>query len=311
MMRAVRFDKHGGLDVLNIVQVPVPSPKENEVLVNVMATSINPGEVGIREGKRLIPSAPWPSYIRGAMFPSGQGSDFSGIIDQIGKDVKGYSVGDEIIGFSHNRDTQAEYVIATLDNITRKPQNISWAVGGSLPMIGFTAYGAVKAVGLKPGESVGVSGAAGGVGLVIAQLAKKAGANVIGIAGVSAKKWLEGHGIKHNSYGDGMIDQLRDLKLDAFIDGYGDEYVKIAIDLGIKPERINTIANFQAAQQYGIKADGGTKGREIISMEELSKLLGAGDIEIPIAATFPLENIKEAYQLLAQCHTHGKIVIVP
>ena len=108
-----------------------------------------------------------------------------------------------------------------------------------------------------------------------------------------------------------MLDKLLDLNLDAFIDGYGGEYVKVAIDLGIKPERINSIANFPAAQQYEIKVDGGTKGREIINIEGLSKSLAKGEFEIPIVATFPLEKVRDAYELLSQGHTHGKIVIIP
>jgi NADPH:quinone reductase-like Zn-dependent oxidoreductase len=187
-MKAVRLDKYGGIDVLRVDDVPVPEPSQGEVLVQVKAASINPGEAKIREG---LMHARWP-----ATFPSGEGSDLAGIVTKIGAGVEGVKVGDEVIGFTDRRASHAEYVVVEAQNLTRKPANVSWEVAGSLPIAGSTAYAAVRAVSLKPGDTVAVSGAAGGVGSIAVQLAKRAGAQVIGIAGPSNHAWLTAHGVK-------------------------------------------------------------------------------------------------------------------
>ena len=145
-MKAVRLDKYGGIDVLRVDDVPVPEPAQGEVLVQVKAASINPGEAKIREG---LMHARWP-----ATFPSGEGSDLAGIVTKIGSGVEGVKAGDEVIGFTDHRASHAEYVVVEAQNLTRKPANVSWQVAGSLPIAGSTAYAAVRAVSLKPGDTV-------------------------------------------------------------------------------------------------------------------------------------------------------------
>src|SRR6516164_11024491 len=153
-MKAVRFDRYGGIDVLKVVDAPVPEPAQGEVLVKVKAASINPGEAKIREG--MFHNV-WP-----ASFPSGEGSDLAGIVTRVGIGVEGVTTGDEVIGFTHRRASHAEYVVVDAQNLTRKPANVSWEVAGSLAIAGSTAYASVRAVSLKQGDSVAVSGAAGG-----------------------------------------------------------------------------------------------------------------------------------------------------
>jgi len=155
-MKAVKYEKYGGLDVLHIEDVEIPVPAQGQVLVKVKSAGINPGEAAIREGKmaKLFPST----------FPSGQGSDFAGIIEAIGPGVSGFSKGDEVIGFTNNRASQAEYVLADSDHIVNRPAKVSREQAGGLFVAGTTAWAAVKAVSLKPGDTVVVSGAAGGVG---------------------------------------------------------------------------------------------------------------------------------------------------
>jgi NADPH:quinone reductase-like Zn-dependent oxidoreductase len=177
-MKAVQFDRYGDIDVLHVADVPVPEPAQGQVLVKVKAASINPGEAKIREG---VFHKVWP-----ATFPSGEGSDFAGIVIQVGIGVEGVTVGDEVIGFTSQRASHAEYVVVDAQNITRKPANVSWEVAGSLAIAGSTAYASVRAVSLKQGDTVAVSGAAGGVGSITAQLARRAGAEVIG----RAASWL-------------------------------------------------------------------------------------------------------------------------
>jgi NADPH:quinone reductase-like Zn-dependent oxidoreductase len=273
------------------------------VLVKVKAASINPGEAKIREGAM---HARWP-----ATFPSGEGSDLAGIVTKLGIGVEGITAGDEVIGFTDRRASHAEYVIVEARNLTRKPENISWEVAGALAIAGSTAYASVRAVSLKQGDSVAVSGAAGGVGSIAVQLAKRAGAVVIGIASPANHEWLTAHGIKPLAYGDMLADQLREARLDAFIDTHGSGYVKLAIELGIAAGRINTIIDFAAVQQYGVKAEGSQAALNPAVLAELAGLVAAGELDVPIAATFPLTDVRAAFKLLEQGHTRGKIVLLP
>ncbi len=302
-MKAVRFDKYGGFDVLHVDDVPVPEPAQGQVLVQVKAASINPGEAKIREG---LMHARWP-----ATFPSGEGSDLAGIVTKIGAGVEGVKAGDEVIGFTDHRASHAEYVVVEAQNLTRKPANVSWEVAGSLPIAGSTAYAAVRAVSLKPGDTVAISGAAGGVGSIAVQLAKRAGAQVIGIAGASNHAWQTSHRVKPLAYGDKLAGQLREAGIDAFVDANGSGYVKLAIDLGVRADRIDTIIDFAAAQQYGVKTEGAQAALNAAVLAELAGLVAAGDLEVPIAATFPLADVRAAYQQLEQGHTRGKIVLLP
>ncbi len=302
-MKAVRFDEYGGINVLYVADVPVPEPNQGEALIQVKAASINPGEAKIREGAM---HARFP-----ATFPSGEGSDLAGIVTKLGPGVTGFAVGDEVIGFTNRRASHAEYVIVEAQNLTAKPADVSWEVAGSLAIAGCTAYAAVRAVSLRPGETVAVSGAAGGVGSIAVQLAKRTGADVIGIAGPDKRDWLAAHGIIPAEYGEGLANRLRETRLNAFIDTYGSGYVKLAIELGVAPSRINTIADFGAVQEYGVKAEGSGAGMSAPVLAELAGLVASGELDVPIAATFPLEDVRAAFALLEQGHTLGKIVLIP
>ncbi len=302
-MKAVRFDKYGGINVLDIADVPVPEPAQGEVVVQVKAASINPGEAKIREG---LLHTRWP-----ATFPSGEGTDLAGIVTKIGIGVKEAAAGDEIIGFTDRRASHAEYVIVEAQNLTRKPANVSWEVAGSLAVAGSTAYASVRAVSLKPGDTVAVSGAAGGVGSIAVQLARRAGVKVIGIAGPANHEWLTAHGIQPLAYGDSMAGRLREAGINAFIDTHGSGYVKLAIELGVAPDRINTVIDFAAAEQYRVKAEGSQAALNAALLAELAGLVAAGELEVPIAAIFPLADVRAAFMLLDQGHTRGKIVLLP
>jgi NADPH:quinone reductase-like Zn-dependent oxidoreductase len=302
-MKAARFDKYGDVDVLRIDEVAVPEPAQGEVLVKVQAAAINPGEAKIREG---LLHAHWP-----ATFPSGEGSDLAGIVTRTGIGVEEFAAGDEVIGFTDRRASHAEFVVVEAKNLIPKPANVSWEVAGALPIAGSTAYAAVRAVSLKPGERVGVSGAAGGVGSIAVQLARRAGAEVIGIAGPANHDWLSVHGIKPVAYGDNLGDRLRQAGIDAFIDTHGSGYVKLAVDLGVAPDRINTIIDFAGAQQYGVKTEGSQAALNAGVLAELAGLVTAGELEVPIAATFPLTEVRAAFTLLERGHTRGKIVLLP
>jgi NADPH:quinone reductase-like Zn-dependent oxidoreductase len=304
-MKAVRFDQYGGIDVLKVVDVPQPVPRTGEVLVQVKAAGINPGEGKIRDG---LLHARFP-----ATFPSGQGSDLAGIIAGTGPGVTAVSAGDEVIGWTDNRASQAEYAAVEEQHLTAKPAGVPWAVAGTLYVAGATAWASVRAVSLTEGDTVVVSGAAGGVGVLVVQLARLAGATVIGLASESHHAWLTGHGVTPVTYGDGVADRIRQAagKVDAFIDTFGAGYVELALELGVGPTRINTIANFEAPGKYGVKAEGNAVGASAGVLAELAGLIAAGKLEVPIAATYPLAQVQDAYRELGEGHTLGKIVLLP
>jgi NADPH:quinone reductase-like Zn-dependent oxidoreductase len=275
-------------------------------LVKVVAAGINPGEASIRKG---LLDAVWP-----ATFPSGEGSDLAGIVEEVGPDVTRFVVGDEVLGFVETRSSHADLAVADADNLVARPGGVPWDVAGSLFVVGTTAYAAVRAVGLVPGDKVVVSGAAGGVGSLAVQLAAHAGATVIGLASEEHHRWLAGHGVIPVVYGDGVAERIReasDGRIDAFIDTFGGGYVEMAIGLGVPPERIDTIIDRAAAQEYGAKTDGSAAAANAGVLAELAELIAEGRLEIPIAKTYPLTEVREAYRDLEQRHTLGKIVLKP
>ena len=306
MPRAVRFDQYGGLDVLQVVEVERPIAGSGKVLVRVKAAGINPGEASIRKG---LFAERWPST-----FPSGQGSDLAGIVEELGPGVTNVAVGDEVIGFSNNRSSQAELVVVEAGDLVPRPANVSWAQAGALFVAGTTAFAAVRSVTLDADDTVVVSGAAGGVGSIAVQLAKNADARVIGLAGAANHQWLSDHGVIPITYGEGVEERIRAAaggKVDAFIDTFGGGYVELALKLGVAKSRIDTIIDFAAAAKYGVKTEGNHEAANAAVLAQLAGLLAAGRLEIPIAKVYPLDEVREAYRELEQRHTRGKIVLEP
>lgn len=306
MPKAVRFTEYGGIDVLDVVEIERPTPGERQVLVRVVAAGINPGEAAIRQG--------FLHDVFPATFPSGQGSDLAGIVEELGDGATGFAVGDEVIGFCDERASHAEYVVVGDDQLTPRPAGVPWEQAGALFVAGSTAYAAVRAVGLERGDTVVVSGAAGGVGSLVVQLARHAGAHVIGLASEPHHPWLTQHGVIPVTYGEGVGERIRaaaDGRVDAFVDTFGDPYVELALDLGVSAERIDTIIDFEGAAKHGVKAEGSAAAASADVLRELAALIADGDLEIPVARVHRLDEVREAFRELERRHTRGKIVLQP
>jgi NADPH:quinone reductase-like Zn-dependent oxidoreductase len=306
MARAIRFDEYGGVDVLRVEDVARPAPGPGQVLVEMRAAGINPGEAAIRQGF-LHERFP-------ATFPSGQGSDFAGVVAELGAGVDEIEAGDEVIGFVETRSSHADFVVAEAANLTPRPDGVSWEAAGSLFVAGATAYASVRAVYPREGETVVVSGAAGGVGSLAVQLAKLSGATVIGLAGEANHAWLRELDVVPIAYGDGVEDRIRAAAPDgvaAFIDTFGSGYVDLALRLGVYAGRVNTIIDFAAAEKYNVKSDGSTTASSADVLRELATLVAKGLLEVPIARVYPLDEVHAAYRELEQRHTRGKIVLRP
>ena len=305
-MHAVRFDEYGGRDVLYIADVEIPQPAVGEVLVEVRAAAINPGESSIREGylHDRFPST----------FPSGEGTDLAGVVSAVGEGVTSFSPGDEVFGWSWQRSSHADYATVPAEQLVPKPAGVSWEAAGSLAVAGSTAWAAVGAVYRQPGDVVGVSAAAGGVGSIAVQLLRYRGAVVVGIASEANHDWLREHGAIPVAYGDDLEARMREAApsgLTAFVDTFGPEYIDLAVALGVPPDRIDTVIAFDRASEVGAKTDGSGVGTTTEVMGKLAELIDAGDLEIPIAGTYPLDRVQDAFAELEHRHTRGKIVLTP
>jgi NADPH:quinone reductase-like Zn-dependent oxidoreductase len=304
MPKIVQLSAYGGVDQLKIVEVEKPTPQAGEVVVHVIAAGMNPGEISIREGllKDMFPMN----------FPFGQGADFAGRVDAVGAGVTDFAPGDFVLGWSEQRSAQAEFVVVSAMQLIGKPPSLDWFRAGSLHVVASTAVAAVRAVGLKPGGVVAISGAAGGVGSLAVQLAQRTGARVIGIASAENAQFLSSLGVEPVAYGDGLAQRLKVAApkgLDAFIDLFGDGYVELAVTLGVPPERINTIIDFAGAQKYGVRTDGSSAATSRETLASVANMIAWGELIMPLTAIYPFAMVREAYVELARRKARGKIVL--
>ena len=306
-MKAVRFDDYGGIEVLEVRDVARPEPGDGQVLVAVRAAGINPSEAAIRAGvvREIFP----------ATFPSGQGSDLAGVVEAVGAGVNGVAVGDEVIGFTNDRASQAEYVLVEAANLTAKPAAVPWEVAGALFVAGVTGVATVRAVAPTAGEAVVIAGAGGGVGVFAVQLAVRTGTCVIALASERHHSWLRERGAVPVAYGDGVRERImvaaEETPVAAFIDLVGRGYVELALELGIAKDRIDTIVDFPAVQKYGVKTEGGAAAASAATLAELAEAIAAGDLVVPIQRTYPLNEVRAAFAELEAGHIAGKIVLIP
>jgi NADPH:quinone reductase-like Zn-dependent oxidoreductase len=275
----------------------------DQFVVRVVAAALNPGEARIREGEF---AAQWPAH-----FPEGQGNDFAGTVAEVGNGTGGFAVGDEVIGFAP-RAAHADFVVVARDSLTPKPAELSWSQAACIAGVGSTAWAAVEAVDPQPGETVVVSAAAGGVGVVAAQLARLRGARVIGTSGASNFNLLRSLGVEPVLYGRGLDQRVAAAApsgVDAYIDNFGDGNVEIALRAGVPPGRINTIADSEAAASYPIRTDAQAQASSPAVWTQLAELIAAEKLTIPIAGEYALEEVVRAYRDVASRHGSGKRVL--
>ena len=137
---------------------------------------------------------------------------------------------------------------------------------------------------------------------------------MIGIASEANHAWLRSHDVTPVAYGDGLEARVRAAApdgVDGFIDTFGPEYIDLAVALGVAPDRIDTVISFERAAEIGAKTDGSVDGSTTAAMAALAELAATGRLEVPIAATYPLARVQDAFAELEQRHTRGKIVLIP
>ncbi|GAA1931141.1 NADP-dependent oxidoreductase [Streptantibioticus ferralitis] len=304
MSRAVVYDTFGGPEVLELREVPEPHAGVGEVRVRVAAVGLNPMDW-------VLTSMPEMAQQFGITLPSGFATDFAGTVDEVGEGISDFAVGDRVYGAATGR-AAADFVVVDpsgADTLRRTPAGISDAVASTLAVAGMTASAALAAVGVKAGDTVLIGGAAGGVGVFAIQLAKLAGARVIGTSSEGTFDFLRQFGVDPVAYGPGLEDRVRAMTSDgvsAAADLFGTETAEAALALGVLPERISTIAAPNPPE--GVRATGGINAQPQ-DLKRITDAAVAGELTVPIAATFPIEQIREAVQLQAGRRVHGKIVV--
>jgi NADPH:quinone reductase-like Zn-dependent oxidoreductase len=307
MSQAVVYETFGGPEVLELRDVPEPHAGPGEVRVRVAAAGLNPMDWGIA-------SSPDAAAMFAITLPSGFGYDFAGVVDEVGSGVAGFAVGQRVYGGKLASALANFVVIKTptkgFDGLFHTPDAVSDEVASVLPVAGATADAALKAIGLRAEDTILIGGAAGGVGVFAVQLAKNTGARVIGTGSERSFEFLRELGAEPVTYGNGLADRVRALAPDgvtAATSLVGIETAEVALALGVPPERISTIAA-GPNPPGGVRATGGSDAPPD-ALDRIATAIVAGELVVPIAATFPLDQIREAVEHQRGGHVHGKIVI--
>ncbi len=301
--RSVRFSEYGGVDVLELVEVDRPSPAPGEVLVEVLAAGINHMEAFVREG-RFHEELP-------RTFPSGQGTDFAGLVVAIGEGVTNFARGAEVLGHTV-MGSHADFVAVPESHVVAKPAALSWEVAGSLFLAGITAEDAVRAVNVSEGDTVVVTAAAGGVGSMEAHLSKLRGATVIGTCGERNFDYLRQIGVKPVVYGDGLVERIRELAprgVTAFIDNFGKDNPNVADRLGVPASRFRSTEQRRELELKAMNPDAAEAVENTRVLARLAGLAADRSVDVLISGFYPLERVREAFDDLEQRHARGKIVL--
>ncbi|MEU4246996.1 NADP-dependent oxidoreductase [Amycolatopsis sp. NPDC026612] len=303
--RAVRLDSFGGPEVLEIREIPAPQAGAGQLQVRVTAAGLNPMD--------WIMTADADTAARfGLSLPAGFGTDYAGVVDQVGAGVTGFAPGDRVFGSALSRAVADFVVVDAAGEIAANeahhtPDGVDDRTAATLAIAGRTASAALAVVGPGPDDTVLIGGAAGGVGVFAVQLARIAGARVLGTGSAASAGFLRDLGAEPVAYGDGLAGRVRALApsgVTAAIDLHGTETVHTARELGVPDARICTIAT----QVDGVPAANGANAAPG-ALDELARLVAAGRLRMPVAASFPVEEIRRAAELQAGRHVHGKVVI--
>ena len=304
MSRAALYDTTGGPEVLYVGDAADPRPGRGQVVVRVEAAGLNPVDAKLRGG--FIPSD--------APFPRRVGSDLAGTVVAVGEDAVFWdgtpvSVGDEVLG--RGPGAVAERTLAEAAELTIRPHELPVDVAGGLWIAGLTAVSCLATVPIDANDIVLVGGSGGGVGLMAAQLAIATGARVIGAAGPRAAEFLESLGVEPVVYGEGLVDRLPPAgTITAVIDCHGREALEAGIALGVPVDRMVAIAAYGAQQELGVH-NVERAARTAKNLAALADGIAAGDLVLPVAQTFPLDEIAAAFEALESSHAPGKIVVLP
>jgi NADPH:quinone reductase-like Zn-dependent oxidoreductase len=299
MMKAVRFSKFGGPEVLEIVDLPDPHPGPGEVRIAVRAAGVGLSDWKKRKG------------LMDPELPQTVGYEAAGVVDELGAGVTDVAVGDRVFGVCTDGAAQAE--LAVLSHYAAIPTSLDFAAAAALPAAIETAARALDQVGVRRGTTLLINGASGSVGSAAVQFAVARGARVIGTAGPANQDYLRSLGAEPLTYGEGLVDRVRALSppgVDLALDVAGSGVLPDLIELTGGPEHVVTVADFAGAQKYRVTFSSGDSGRALHVLAEIGELIESGRFSLPIVRTFPLVEVAEAHRVSEAGHVRGKLVLL-
>lgn len=302
-MKAIQFSEFGAPEVLQVVELPDPHAGAGQIRVRVRAVGVNPIDWKVRRG------------LMGGDLPKVTGQEVAGVVDEVGDGVTDVAAADEVFGAAAGGGGAAQY--ALLEDYERVPASLDFAGAAALPVAVETAVRTLDLMEVSDGQTLLVNGAAGAVGIATVQLARERGARVIGTASPGNHEYLRSYGAEPTTYGDGLVDRVRELAgragpvVDRAIDDAGGGALPALVELAGGPGHVVTIADFQGAQETGVAMTGGAgTPRAWYALGAAAELIEAGRFSLPVAQTFPLEQIAEAHALSETGHVRGKLVLL-
>ncbi|WP_308402255.1 NADP-dependent oxidoreductase [Streptomyces sp. AN091965] len=300
-MRAMAFTEYGGPDVLRLMDLAVPEPGPGQVRVRVRAAGVMPFDTGIRQGAMRPP---------GAAFPVVPGNEFAGTVDAVGSEVTAFAPGADVLGFSL-LGAYAQYVVVGADQLVAKPDAMDFVSAGGFSGNAQGAHMALSAVGVRPGDTVLVNGAAGGFGTLAVQLARAWGATtVIGTASPRNHDHLRALGAVPVTYGEGLEDRVRALApdgVDAAVDGAGAQALRASVAVAKDRSRVATMVADEEAERLGVPLLRGTRTAERLA--EVTALYAKGLLRVHLRAAHPLQEAAAAHRAVESGHGRGKVVL--
>lgn len=306
-MKAVQYAEHGGPEVLHVVEVDEPHAGPGQARIAVRAAGVNPVDWKIRRGLMRV------------KLPAIPGSDVAGVIDEAGHGAdgvviggEGWEVGDEVFG-SAVTGGAAQY--AVLENFAAKPTGMSFEEAAGLPVVVETAVRVFEQLGIRSGQTLVINAASGGVGVAAVQLARARGIAVIGTASPHNHDFLRQLGATPTTYGEGLPARVAEVApdgVDFAFDAGGRGALPELIEITGSAERVVTIADYQGAQEHGVRftSGGGGEARAWHALSEAADLYERGLFSMPVERTFPLEQAAEAHRISEEGHVRGKLVLV-
>ncbi|WP_433664470.1 NADP-dependent oxidoreductase [Nocardia sp. CA-128927] len=296
-MKKVSFAEFGGPDVLQLVDAEEPHAGPGQVRIAVRAAGVNPVDWRVREGQKL--------QAHPLELPAGVGLDAAGVVDEIGAGVDGVAVGDYVFG--EGSSTYAEF--AVLSAWARMPEGLTFEEAAGYPSVVETALRIIREVGVQSGQTLLVSGASGGVGSAVLQIARERGITVIGTAGAANQGYLRSLGAVATTYGEGWVERVRQLgQVDAALDLAGSGVIRELIELTGDPQKVVSIADL-GAPELGVRFSG-VAGSVPDALAEAAGLIAQGKLHIPVEKSYPLAEAAAAHIDSHAGHTRGRRVMV-